>query len=107
MEALVDDVACLERTWTKMQLNSSDLIAEVQAQLRSALAALPDPPDRNCPVGARVRVRFDEIDGEEGAFWFEGYLVEHRADGKFLCVFEDGYSDWYGLEDDGLTVLGV
>ena len=54
-----------------------------------------------------MRVRFDAIDGEEGAFWFEGYLVEHRADGKFLCVFEDGYSDWYGLEDDGLTVLGI
>ena len=66
-----------------------------------------DLPDPNCPVGARVRVRFDEVDGEEGVAWFEGYLVEQRADGKFLCVFDDGDSDWYGLEDDGLTVLGV
>ena len=74
---------------------------------RAALAAASDPPDPNCPIGARVRVRFDEVDGEEGPFWFEGYLVEHRTDGKSLCVFEDGDSDWYGLEDDGLTVLGL
>ena len=79
----------------------------MQAQLRAALAAASDPPDPNCPVGARVRVRFDEVDGEEGVEWFEGYLVEQRADGKFLCVFDDGDSDWYGLEDDGFTVLGV
>ena len=97
----------LRRTWRKKYINVSDLIAEVQAQLRAALAAASDPPDPNCPVGARVRVRFDEVDGEEGVTCFEGHLVEQRADGKFLCVFEDGYSDWYGLEDDGLTVLGL
>ena len=55
LEALVDDVECLERTWYKSMPDSSDLIAEVQAQLRSALAALPesDPPDHNCPSRPR------------------------------------------------------
>ena len=86
------------------------MIAEVQAQLRAALAALPDPPDPNCPVGARVRVRFDAIDGEEGAFWFEGYLVERRAsDGKFLCIFDehDGEEYWYALGEPDFEILGL
>jgi hypothetical protein len=104
LEDLVDDVACLKRTWHRGSGEVAPVRVAVQTQLRAALAALPesDLPDPDCPVGARVRVRFDEIDGEDGACWFEGYLVEHRADGKFLCVFEDGYSDWYGLDDEGL-----
>ena len=105
----MDDVECLERTWCKGMPDSSDLIAEVQAQLRSALAALPesDPPDHNCPVGARVRVRFGE---EEDAEWFEGYLVERRAsDGKFLCIFDedDGEEYWYALGEPDFEILGL
>ena len=74
-----------------------------------ALAALQesDPPDRNCPVGARVRVCFGE---EEDAEWFEGYLVERRAsDGKFLCIFDedDGEEYWYATGEPDFEILGL
>ena len=79
------------------------MIAEVQAQLRAALAALPesDKPDRNCPVGARVKhVTEDKTE--------LGYIVECH-DGKYYIVFDVGGldEDWYECTDKGLTVLGV
>jgi hypothetical protein len=37
LEALVNDVECLERTWNKSKLDISDMIVEVQAQLRTAM----------------------------------------------------------------------
>ena len=40
----------------------SRMIVEVQAQLRTALAALPDPPDPDCPVGARAHVSEDKTE---------------------------------------------
>jgi hypothetical protein len=105
LEALVKDVACLERTWNKSKLDLSDMIVEVQAQLRAALAALPDPPDPNCPVGARVKVEFD-ADDTPPEF---GYIVEYSAsDNLYYIVFDDyDADDWYELDEDGLTVLGL
>ena len=101
MEAFVDDVPCLVRTWSKGQINISDLIADVQAQLRAALAALPDPPDPNSPVGARVKyVSEDKTE--------LGYIVEYRDD-KYYIVFDVGGLDegWYDCTDVCLTVLGL
>ena len=102
MEALVNDVECLERTWNKSKLDISDMIVEVQAQLRAALAALPesDPPDPDCPVGARVKhVSEDKTE--------LGYIAEYRDD-KYYIVFDVGGldEDWYDCTDDCLTVLG-
>ena len=96
----MDDVECLERTWCKGMPDSSDLIAEVQAQLRSALAALPDPPDPDCPVGARVKhVSEDKTE--------LGYIFECR-DGKYYIVFDVGGldEDWYDCTDDWLRSWG-
>ena len=103
LEALVDNVPNLRRTWYKGHLNVSDMIAEVQAQLRAALTALPasDPPDPNCPVGARVKyVSEDKTE--------LGYIAEHRDD-KYYIVFDVGGldEDWYECTDVCLTVLGV
>ena len=105
----MDDVACLVRTWERNRGEVAPKQVAVQTQLRAALAALPesDPPDPNCPVGARVRVRFGE---EEDAEWFEGYLVERRAsDGKFLCIFDedDGEEYWYALGEPDFEILGL
>ena len=101
----MNDVECLERTWNKSKLDISDMIVEVQAQLRTALAALPDPPDPNCPVGARVKVEFD-ADDTPPEF---GYIVEYSAsDNLYYIVFDDyDADDWYELDEDGLTVLGL
>ena len=104
LEDVVDDVACLKRTWLKsMPPLSSDLIVEVQAQLRAALAELPesDPPDTDCPVGARVKyVSEDKTE--------LGYIVE-CSDDMYYIVFDVGGldEDWYECTDKGLTVLGV
>ena len=102
--ACVDDVACLVRTWDKYHVHDvSGVIAEVQAQLRAALAAASDPPDPNCPVGARVK--YVSEDGYEPEL---GYIAEYRDD-KYYIVFDVGGldEDWYDCTDDCLTVLGL
>ncbi|CAH0365529.1 unnamed protein product [Pelagomonas calceolata] len=109
LEDLVKDVECLERTWSgakkKGHNDAPSVSAKVQAQLRAALAELPesDPPDPNCPVGARVKVEFDEDDAAPEF----GYIVECRDD-KYYIVFDDyDADDWYELDEGGLTVLGA
>ena len=101
LEDLVDDVADLKLTWIRLQGAVQPKRVAVQTQLRAALAALTesDPPDPDCPVGARVKVEFEDKTEL-------GYIVECRDD-KYYIVFDDGGIDWYGLEDDGLTVLGL
>ena len=96
----MNDVECLERTWNKSKLDISDMIVEVQAQLRTALAALPDPPDPDCPVGARVKY----VSGDKTEL---GYIVECR-DGKYYIVFDVGGldEDWYDCTDDWLRSWG-
>ena len=101
LEDLVDDVAVLVRTWRLNRGAVAPKRVAVQTQLRAALAALPDPPDPNCPVGARVKyVSEDKTE--------LGYIFECR-DGKYYIVFDVGGldEDWYECTDVGLTVLGV
>ena len=84
---------------------SSLIFGTAEAQFRAALAALPesDPPDPNCPVGARVK--YVSEDGYEPEL---GYIAEYRDD-KYYIVFDVGGldEDWYECTDEGLTVLGL
>ena len=90
-----------------MRRGAGACAAAATVPARARARSESDPPDPNCPVGARVRVRFGE---EEDAEWFEGYLVERRAaDGKFLCVFDedDGEEYWYALGQPDFEIMGL
>ena len=81
------------------EVNTADIAPERLAQFR--VSSESDPPDPDCPVGARVK--YVSPDKTE-----LGYIVEYRDD-KYYIVFDVGGldEDWYECTDVGLTVLGV